>query len=79
MRWVQLDGGSLERRPNASKKRSAPANRSRSEVEVFEQVGFTEFRFVDAHVAPGADPAAFRDFLEDCPICGISAVRPAGG
>ena len=47
--------------------------------EVFEQVGFMEFRFVDAHVAPGADPAPFRDFLEDCPICGISAVRPAGG
>ena len=46
--------------------------------EVFEEVGFTEFRFVDAHVAPGADPAPFRDFLDDCPICGISAVRPAG-
>lgn len=44
--------------------------------EVFEEVGFADFRFVDAHVAPGADPAPFRDFLEDCPICGISAVRP---
>lgn len=47
--------------------------------EVFEEVGFTGFRFVDAHVAPGEDPRPFRDFLEDCPICGISAVRPAGG
>lgn len=45
--------------------------------EVFEEVGFADFRFVDAHVAPGADPAPFRDFLEDCPICGISAVRPS--
>jgi SAM-dependent methyltransferase len=44
--------------------------------EVFEEIGFADFRFVDAHVAPGADPAPFRDFLEDCPICGISAVRP---
>jgi hypothetical protein len=44
--------------------------------EVFEQVGFTEFRFVDAHVAPGTDPTPFSDFLDDCPICGISAVRP---
>ena len=44
--------------------------------EVFEEAGFADFRFVDAHVAPGADPAPFRDFLEDCPICGISAVRP---
>lgn len=43
---------------------------------VFAEVGFKEFRFVDAHVAPGADPTPFRDFLEDCPICGLSAVRP---
>ena len=47
--------------------------------EVFEQVGFREFLFVDAHVAPGADPAPFSDFLDDCPICGISAIRPADG
>jgi len=44
--------------------------------EVFAEVGFTDFRFVDAHVAPGEDGRPFADFLDDCPICGISAVRP---
>lgn len=45
---------------------------------VFAEVGFQEFRFVNAHVATGADPTPFSDFLADCPICGISAMRPLG-
>ena len=44
--------------------------------EVFAQAGFVDFRFADAHVAPGEDPRPFADFLDDCPICGIAARRP---
>lgn len=43
--------------------------------EVFEAAGFRGFRFVDAHVAPGEDPAPFAGFLDDCPICGLAATR----
>lgn len=43
---------------------------------VFSEVGFVGFRFVDAHIAPGADATPFADFLDDCPICGIEAIRP---
>ncbi len=44
--------------------------------EVFERAGFRDFRFVDAHVAPGEDSTPFAEFLNDCPICGIAALRP---
>jgi ubiquinone/menaquinone biosynthesis C-methylase UbiE len=44
--------------------------------DVFARAGFRDFRFADAHVAPGNDPTPFAAFLEDCPICGIAATRP---